>query len=430
MGSRRESHYEGGPETMISRWKIGMQAACMVALVGAAVAWPSSSYASTGNSNEPTYTLGLLTDLTGVLAPTNHTSPVGVKAAEGLFNAKGYKLKYVVADTGTSPTGALTAAQTLVEQDHVYAVIAISGLTFAASSYLTSQNVPVIGSAIDGNEWTATKNMFSVTGTPNFAQVETTTGKILKLLGAKNFAALGYTGVPSSTEAAEGAAESAQLAGIKVGYLNSQFSLGSTNVAPEVLAMKSAGVDSVIAEVEQSTSFALITGLRQEGVDLKAPLFSAGYGGDLRSAGPASEKAAQGGYFLQLNEPIELHTAATETLVGAMQKYAGVSADQITDVEMYAYMSVNAFIDGLKAAGSNPSQASFIDAMLKIRHFNGAGLYGSHTVGFAMDQRGQGTAGADNCAWVVRWSGASFHLVSGAEPICGTVVPGKTVSAG
>jgi branched-chain amino acid transport system substrate-binding protein len=65
--------------------------------------------------------------------------------------------------------------------------------------------------------------------------------------------------------------------------------------------------------------------------------------------------------------------------------------------------------------------------MLKIRDWNAAGLFGSHSIGFAMDQRGLGS-GADNCLWLTRYSGTTFHLVSGADPICGKVLPGKTVA--
>ena len=45
----------------------------------------------------------------------------------------GYKIKYVEADTGSSPTGALATAQKLVEQDHVFAVLAYSSATFGPS---------------------------------------------------------------------------------------------------------------------------------------------------------------------------------------------------------------------------------------------------------------------------------------------------------
>jgi branched-chain amino acid transport system substrate-binding protein len=95
--------------------------------------------------------------------------------------------------------------------------------------------------------------------------------------------------------------------------------------------------------------------------------------------------------------------------------------------EYIGYAAVDGFVTGLKAAGSNPTQASLINAMLGIRSYNAAGLYGNQSIGFAMDQRGQ-VAGADNCIWLVQYSGSTFHLVAGADPICGTDVPGKTVS--
>ena len=81
----------------------------------------------------------------------------------------------------------------------------------------------------------------------------------------------------------------------------------------------------------------------------------------------------------------------------------------------------------VKAAGVNPTPSSFIAAMPTITNYNAAGLYGSHSISFAMSQRGR-TVGADNCEWITRFSGTSFHLVAGADPICGSLIPGKVVS--
>lgn len=387
----------------------------------------SSPSTSSGSGAGKTYTIGVLTDLTGVLENTQHTVPDGIKAAVGMFNSEGYHLKYVVADTTSTPTGALAAAQQLVDRDHVFAVVAISGLTFAAAPFLKSKGIPVIGSQTDAGEWVTDRNMFSVFGTTDITSVQTTTGKILKLLGAKTFASIGYSISPSSADAAKASAVSAQLAGIKVGYLNTSFPFASTNVGPAVLAMKSAGVDSFIGELEQATSFAIIKGMRQQGVALKVPILATGFGGDLLSAGAATEQAAKGSYFLNEFEPVQMHTAATQRFANAMKTYAGVPSDYITFNDYLAYASIDAFVTGLKAAGAHPTQAQFINAMLGIRQYNAAGLYGKHTIGFAMDQRAIGGLGADNCSYVVQWDGKSFNLVSGAEPICGAQVPGKKV---
>ncbi len=389
---------------------------------------PSTGHASPASSGA-TYTIGLLTDQTGPLSDTAKTTVNGVKAAVGMFNAEGYHLNYVVADTASSPSGALAGAQRLVEQDHVFAVDLVSGLGFAAEPYLVSKGIPVIGADIDGGTpWISARNMFSSFGSPNFHDVETTIGLILKKLGAKNFASIGYSISPSSSLNAKAAAASAQLAGIKVGYLNSQLPYGSTNVGPEVIAMKNAGVDSLEASTVQSTSLALISGLRTAGAHLVAPILVAGYG-TLPTEGAATQAFAKGGYIPFPFEPVELHTPATQRLVNALMTYAGIPSNRIDEAAYEGYISVDSFVAGLKKAGnSRPTQAQFIDAMLSIRSYNAAGLYGSHTIGFAMDQRGHGTAGADNCGWMVRWDGSSFTLVNGMQPLCGTIVAGKSVS--
>jgi branched-chain amino acid transport system substrate-binding protein len=362
-----------------------------------------------------------------VAASAAKSTPIGVQAGVGLANSEGYHIKYVVADTGSSPAGALTAAHKLVDQDHVFAVIAVSGLTFGAAPFLAAHHIPVIGSASDATEWITTPNMFSIIGTEDYTKVYSTFGRFFKLEGATNIASLGYSISPSSSESAKGIAMSVEAAGLKSGYLNANFPFGGTDVGPVALAMKSAGVDGFDGSIELNTFLALNTALRQEGVNLKVPMTATGYGGDLLQGGPGASVNAQGVYFLSSYEPIEMHTAATERLANALKTYAGVSGDP-TSNEYWGYVAVDAFITGLKAAGSNPTQASLINAMLGIRNYNAAGLYGTHSIGFAMNQRGQ-AFGADNCVWIAKYSGTSFQLVDGVEPICGSVIPGRHVSS-
>jgi branched-chain amino acid transport system substrate-binding protein len=411
------------------RGLFALLAAVALVVAGCGSSGAKSSNAPTGASggSGQTYTLGVLTDLTGPIASAGRTTPLGIKAGVGVVNSQGYKIKFVVADTGSSPAGALTGAQKLVLQDHVFAVLALSGLTFAAASFLTSHGIPVVGSANDSTEWITSRNMFSVFGTEDYTKVGSTFGTFFKNIGVTNLASLGYSISPSSSEAAKGAAISAQHAGVKVGYLNANLPFGTTNVGPEVLAMKNAGIDGFIAAIDENASFLILSAMRQQGILLKAPLLSVGYGADLTSAGPGAEQAAQGAYFTLSFEPVEMHTAATDRFQKAMQQYAGVTGDPSLS-EYVAYVAVDGFVTGLKAAGAHPTQASFINTMLGIRQYNAAGLYGSHSIGFGMDQRGQ-AAGADNCIWVTQYSGTTFHLVSGADPVCGTIIPGAKVSS-
>jgi branched-chain amino acid transport system substrate-binding protein len=285
----------------------------------------------------------------------------------------------------------------------------------------------VIGGAVDSTEWTTDRNMFSVFGYPDYTKVLSTTGQFFKQVGATNVGAIGYGIVPSAAESTKGTAISAENVGLKAGYIDAQFPLGSTNVGPVVLAMKSAGIDSLEILLQRNTAFDIITDLRQQGVNLKAPVLSDGYGQALLSAGPAAIQAAQNVYFLISWEPTEMHTAATEKFQSYLRGVGFNGGPGLPEYLMYT--SFDALVKGLKAAGANPTHASIINAMLNIRNYDGAGMFGGHTVGFAMDQRGIGGAGADGCEWFTLFKGNAFTLVPGADPVCGTVIPGKTVSS-
>jgi branched-chain amino acid transport system substrate-binding protein len=382
----------------------------------------AGSAGGSGGGGAKTVTVGVLTDMTGVSAAGFLTFPKGIQAGIGVAKSEGYNVNYVLADTGSTPSGALIAAQRLVEQDHVFAVLGASSLFFAAAPYLLSHGVPVVGAGIDGPEWITDRNMFSVVGTQDYTKVYSQSGEVFKKLGVTNLASIGYP-IPSSEDTAKATATSAEMAGIKVGYLNTTLPLGSTNVGPLVLAMKDAGINGLNPDIITNSSFAIVEGLKQEGVQLKAAELAEGYGGDLVQGGPGAAQAAQGVYFGVGYQPVEMHTAATEKFQSALSTYAGVSGDP-TFSEYYGYLSVDALVRGLMAAGSSPSQASFINAMLAMTNYQGLGLWGGHSISWAMADRGQ-VSGADNCIWITQYEGSTFNLVPGLDPLCGQTIQGK-----
>jgi branched-chain amino acid transport system substrate-binding protein len=397
----------------------------VIAAVGVVAAACGGSSKSAGSSEGPTYTIGVLTDVTGPGASVNRTTESGIKAGTIMAKRDGYTIKYVVADTETSPATVLSAAQELVEVDHVLAIVAISGLTFAAAPYLTSQGVPVVGAAEDGTEWIQSKNMFASFGPVDTTKVSTTYGKLFKMAGATTIGSLGYSVSPTSAEAAKGFAASAQDAGLKVGYLNASFPFGGTNVQPEALAMKNAGVNGMAASVEPNTGLLLISALRQLGVDTKIAMLPTAYGGDITQAGPGAIQAAQGAYFVSAFEPLEMNTPATRQFQADL-KTVGVTAEP-TYAQYQAYTSMALLIQGLKGAGAHANRQGLIQALSGVKNFNAAGLLGN--LSLDMSERVGSPAGVDNCLFVTKLVGTKFEVVPNAEPLCGSVVPGKTVSA-
>ena len=92
----------------------------------------SLSSASGSPSASHTVTVGLISDITSLGTSGNKTSVEGMAAAVVLAERDGWTLKYIVADDATNPATALAAAQKLVDQDHVTAIIAVSSCCRAA----------------------------------------------------------------------------------------------------------------------------------------------------------------------------------------------------------------------------------------------------------------------------------------------------------
>lgn len=408
---------------MKSRLLVGAAVASLVAAgCGSSKTAGTGGSGGSGSGGATTITVGILTDLTGPAASAAETTPQGARAGALVAAGEGYHLKFFEADSQTSPSGILSAAQKLVEEDHVDVVLMVSALGFGASGYLTKAGIPVVGVAEDGPEWITSPNMFSAFGFTDPAKVTTTFGAFMKMKGVTTVGAVGYGISPTSSEAAKSSAASAQAVGLKVGYLNANLPFGTTDVAPVALAMKHGGVDGFTAETDPNTNFAILSALRQAGDNPKVAIFPTGYGGDLQQAGPGALQAAQGVYFTSDFEPVEMNTTATRQFQSALKK-VGVSGDP-TYAEYAGYASVALLVAGLKLAGSDHSHSGLIKALSQVKNFDAWGLTGSHS--FAMSDRTTTPGGPDNCAYVTKWSGAAFHLVSGADPICGRIVPGRS----
>jgi ABC-type branched-subunit amino acid transport system substrate-binding protein len=425
------SHPAGRSRPVRSKGYIAAGLSCALLLLAAACSSNSSSGTTTttsggssGHGTSKTITIGVITDLSGPAASEFASSIQGIKAGIGVAATEGYHIKYIPEDSQTSPSAVEAAAHQLVQQDQVTAVIGLSALFFEAAPYLTANHVPVVGAAFDSSEWLepTSTNMFSVIGNLDFTKVYETTGKFLKSQGVTKVGTLGYSASPSSAAAARSAAASAESQGLSAPYVNDSFAFGSTNVEPVALAMKTAGVDGIVVDTEPSTVFALSTALKQQGVTMKATLLPTGGGGDLLNAGAGAVQASQGNDFESAFEVPEQHTAATEALQNALAKYAGVHTDA-TFAEYCGYLSILGLVQGLQGAGADPTQSSLITSLSHITDYTASGLWGGHYhVNWS-----QRAPGPTQCEWITKLSGQTFHLIAGADPVCGNVIPGKSV---
>jgi branched-chain amino acid transport system substrate-binding protein len=417
------------------RTKRAWIATAAVALLATGITACSSASGTSGSSGAnqsagATIKLGLISDLTGPFSSSFTSSEKGIKAYVQMINSEGgingHKLSYVVADTASTVTGAQTAAQELVQRDKVFAVVDDSAAFSGAEPYLLQQGIPVAGGAFDGPEWNVAKNtnLFASTGVTDYNSVNAAVGKFMKAHGVTTCGAVGY---PNATAGPSAVAvvKSCVAAGLKNGYLNTQVATGSTNVGPIALAMQKAGVNGIVLPVVVSTGFALLGALKQLGVKLKVALLSTGYGGDLL-ASSAAVQAGQGYMFSSVGQPIEANTAATQKMKAALAK-VGVASTP-TFAEQESYIATAAIAAGLKAAGQNPTQKSFMTALRKISNFNADGLLSPGTVNFSNLSQNAGGAGAAGCIFAAQLEGTKFVPVQGL-PMCGQKVAGLTTGA-
>jgi branched-chain amino acid transport system substrate-binding protein len=383
---------------------------------------------STGAASGGTITVGLLSDVTGAYA-SGHTMEDGVKARFALQNAEGgvdgKKLAYVQVDTTSTVAGTLSAAQTLVQHDHVFGIIGGNFNLSGAVNYLKQQDVPVVGffSAAAQFGDPSYTNLFSATGSgnPNFL-VTTTYGNFFKSQGATSVAGVGYPDA-ASTNAVLATMKGAQYAGLKVAYENTNLPIGTTDVGALALNIKKSGANGIFLPILEDTAFSLLEQLKEDGVKLKAAVLLTGYGEATLSSPPAVA-AAQGYDFMTFQQQPEADTAATQAMVAALDKYAGLKGEPYYN-DIQGWVLADLFIRGLQAAGSNPTPAGFISGLRKVSDYVAGGLYAKPIDFSQFGNLGIGV-GPGNCVYISKLVGEQFQVIPAANPVCGNST-GQTV---
>ena len=217
-------------------------------------------------------------------------------------------MKLVVYDDASTASGNQSAAQLLIQKG-VLGVIDDTSFAFGGAAALSKANIPVTGASIDGPEWGASKNMFSVTPpteTPVDGRMYTYTDlvNVFKALGIKKLAQVGYE-IPSVTQAANQTFQLAAAAGISKCYNNNTISFGANDFTAVILAIKSAGCDGVYVPMLLTSEIAIAQGLKNAGSTAKLVSPSVAYDPNVLSS-PASLNALAGDYTaasVDLNQP-------------------------------------------------------------------------------------------------------------------------------
>ncbi|WP_040825273.1 ABC transporter substrate-binding protein [Nocardia jiangxiensis] len=403
-------------------------AVCAAALVLSACGPGGTGVATNGPVN-----VGVLTSLSGVAAGQYADSERGAQARFAAYKDAGGKcasrgFDVVVGDDQSTPQGALTATQRLVQQEHAYAVLPISTYFYGAGQYAGTQakQTPFLGGAFDGgDQWLNPKygNLFAAMSGTDYDKAATTYGDYWKRIGGTKVAVVAAN-TPSAAKSGEGAALSAEHAGLQRGYINEREPLGPMDVGPAVLGIEQSGADVLYAVLLPNTAYALVAALHQAGIQMKSVLLATGYGADLLKSPPAVA-SAQGIGFLTSYAPVELNTPVTQAWSAALRKYAGSQTGLPSFSMAVGWISADLLIHGLELAGCHATQSQLINALRADKTFTAGGLFPQPA---ELRQRGTySVGGPGNCSYVSILRGQAFAPDPNGSPACGTEIPGVRV---
>ena len=375
--------------------------------------------------NDKAVKIGFISAQTGVAASVGKNTARACNARVDAQNASGgvngRKIDLLAIDD-TSSSANLTAAKDLVENENVFAVIDQSPLGFLSYRYLQEEGVPRIGSGTDGTFYGEKGNEDLISSLGNGAPV---TGfaydsieRMMKKMGAKTVAAVGYGSSPGSSDSARSAVKyGAPAVGLESGYLNTTVEFGTTDVGSLVLGIKNSGSDGLYLPLVSDTNFAIVQGLQQNNVNMKSIVMATGYSQDLLDQ-PIAETIEPNTVMLTAFRPVELGGAAVKKFRSNLQKYAGITG--VPDFGTYAsYIACDMMIQGLKAAGKSPTRRSFLDAVRGIGKYDGAGL----TCGpIDVSRETFGQSGETQCAWFVGVKDGKFVVLNNGRPITGKLI--------
>ncbi len=389
---------------------------------------PGTSATGSSAAGKSPILLGYIGDLTGVASSTFADGAAGAQARIDVQNAEGgvngHPLKMVTADTESSPGGAATAAEELVQTKHVFAIMENSALFFGSAPYLAKQGIPVTGTGIDGPEWSSDPNLFDSLGPPVDGPIDghiwTTTGAaaFFKSLGATKVAG-DAAATPSSTAALEATFDTFPKSGVSQCYMNTSQPLGGVNVTAVVLAIQHAGCNGLYVSNVDSTDIAFGQGLKDQGLNLKATFLAEGYDNAVLDS-PSARASVQGDYFdglINFTTP----NAATVQMLAALRQYDKAFTGGIPDLGLYGgWSAADLMIQGLKDAGASPTHASFIANLHQVTNYDMGGLAPSPW-GFAHFGTPQ-MLPSKACGWFFQLKGDNFVSANNGQPYCGTYV--------
>ncbi len=283
----------------------------------------------------------------------------------------GRKLKFVkVLDDQTRASKNILAVRSLIEEEEVFAAFQ-AGSEFAGAEQYKKAGTPVFGYNIQ-EEWSNAPNMFGTYGSylclkecPQFSGAF-----IANQEGFKRPAIFAYGSSPQSTNCAERSKEAFERWSADPLVFDTSLSFGfsANDISGAVQAIKENQVDFVATCMDLNGMLNIKKAIEAAGIQGVHYLAPQGY--DAKTMKDLGEDIDEM-YFLAQFTPFEAaqDNPGMQKFLKAM-KANGKSPNEIL---LVGWSGAALLVEGLKAAGKNPTQQGVIDAINQITDWNAGG---------------------------------------------------------
>jgi len=321
-------------------------------------------------------TVGTISTQTGTLASNFSSLIYGEKAYFNYVNntlhgVNGRKINYQYAlDDGGNPTTFNQLANTLINQDHVFAVTGVATAFFSPNLF-TESGIPTYGYNVTGN-WAGPTNLFAAGGSVQYYPAAAPQVSFVARQTQKkpSIAFIAY-GVAASAASCQSEQNSLKAAGYTVSYSDLKVSYPGSTVATDVQRMKQSGSNMVVSCMDVQGNVTMARAIKQYGLNMTQLWFS----GNDQSTLNTNQSLMQNVYFDIGHVPF----TASPTLYPGLKLYFAQmkkyeSAYATDEIALQGWESAALFVQGLQIAGKNPTQASVIAADNSLTSFTSGGL--------------------------------------------------------
>ena len=364
------------------RIKLLMATAALIGtgLSGATVLAPATGAGAASSGGDApgvtanSITVGSISTQTGTLASNFSSLIPGEKAyfayidAQGGVNGRKIDYKYQL-DDGGNPTTFNQLANTLINQDHVFAVTGVATAFFSPNLFVES-GIPTYGYNVTGN-WTPAPNLFAAGGSVQYYPAGAPEDAyVVRSTHSTSIAVVAYN-VAASSAACQSEGNALKAAGYNISYTDLKVPYPGSTVATDVERMKQAGSNFVLSCMDVQGNISMARAIKQYGLHMTQLWLN----GNDQSTLNQNQSLMQGIYFSLAHVPF---TAPQSEYPGLklyeteMKKYEPAYVND--ELAIQGWESAALFVQGVKMAGNNLTQANVIKEDNSLTAFTAGGL--------------------------------------------------------